>query len=329
MVNDQMFMRFDEGVFKPHFEKFIEYKRGKGEKVGPGTLKTLRVINRELNRFSNLELSKEDLQQLLRDTAGKRSIAYQKDRICKLRQFTLFLRSQGINCATLPARYGPKAGNDFVPYIFSDQELKRIVQEADNLTCRRHISCGQSVYPVLTRILIGTGMRIGEVLKLDNRDVDTEKGVISVFHGKNDISRFVPVSESLKKVLVYYQKTKSSIKPKDPFFVSPYTGSYYSYDAMKWTFPRLFQKAGIFRGNGKTPNIHSFRHTFCTHSLQKMLDSGMNIYTAVPILAAYVGHVNYHDSEKYIHFTEDAYQKFLSDQFFMDDIIPEADHEEG
>ena len=55
--------------------------------------------------------------------------------------------------------------------------------------------------------------------------------------------------------------------------------------------------------DGKTPNIHSIRHTFCTRSLEKMLDSGMNIYTAIPILAAYVGHVNYMDTEKYIHFT--------------------------
>ena len=24
MVNDEIFMRFDEGIFKPYFEKFIE-----------------------------------------------------------------------------------------------------------------------------------------------------------------------------------------------------------------------------------------------------------------------------------------------------------------
>ena len=328
MVNDEIFMRFDEGIFKPYFEKFIEYKRSKGEKAGNGTLKSLRVINRELNQFTSLELSEDNLRELLNDKS-ERSDRYRQDRICKLRQFTQFLRAQGINCATIPLRYGPKVTNNFIPYIFSDQELTRIIYEADHLTPRRRNHCEGTVYPVLIRILISTGMRIGEVLKLNNQDVDIDKGIISVLNGKNGISRLIPVSKSLQKTLVYYQKTKGNIKPEDPFFISPYTGTYYSYDAMKWTIPRLFQKAGIFREDGKTPNIHSLRHTFCTHSLQKMLDGGMNIYTAIPILAAYVGHVNYRDSEKYIHFTKDAYQGFLDNQYFMDDIIPETKYAEN
>lgn len=326
MVNDEIFMRFEEGIFKPYFEKFIEYKRATGEKVGTGTLRSLRVLNRELNRFNKLELTETDLSELLKDSS-ERSDSYRQDRICKLRQFTQFLRVQGINCATVPLRYGPKVRNNFIPYIFSDQEINRIIDVADNLAFIGRNRCERTIYPVLIRILIATGMRISEVLKLNNQDVDTDEGVISVLHGKNGISRFIPVSESLQKTLINYQKTKSVIQSGDPFFISPYTGSYYSYDAMKWTIPKLFQKAGVYRENGKVPNIHSFRHTFCTHSLQKMLDSGMNIYTAVPILAAYVGHANYHDSEKYIHFTENSYQNFLNNQFFMDDIIPEMRYE--
>ena len=38
MINDKEFLKFEEGFFKPYFEKFIEFKRGKGEKVASSTL---------------------------------------------------------------------------------------------------------------------------------------------------------------------------------------------------------------------------------------------------------------------------------------------------
>ena len=55
-----------------------------------------------------------------------------------------------------------------------------------------------------------------------------------------------------------------------------------------------------------------------------MLNEGMDLYTAVPILAAYVGHVNYADTEKYIHFTEQDYENFISKESFLGMIIPEV-----
>ena len=58
-----------------------------------------------------------------------------------------------------------------------------------------------------------------------------------------------------------------------------------------------------------------------------MLDGGMDIYTAVPILAAYVGHVNYADTEKYIHFTEQDYADFISKEAFLGTLIPEVPDE--
>ena len=96
---------------------------------------------------------------------------------------------------------------------------------------------------------------------------------------------------------------------------------------MKYMFSKIFRAADTKKSNGKLPNIHSLRHTFCTRSLSKMLDEGMNIYTAVPILAAYVGHVNYADTEKYIHFTEQDHADFILKEAFLGTLIPEVSNE--
>ena len=58
-----------------------------------------------------------------------------------------------------------------------------------------------------------------------------------------------------------------------------------------------------------------------------MLESGMDVYTAVPILAAYVGHVNYMDTEKYIHFTEQGHEDFVQKESSLGSLFPEVGNE--
>ena len=53
----------------------------------------------------------------------------------------------------------------------------------------------------------------------------------------------------------------------------------------------------------------------------------MDVYTAIPILAAYVGHVNYVDTEKYIHFTEQEHADFIKKEAYLGNLFPEVDNE--
>lgn len=244
-----------------------------------------------------------------------------------LRQFCFFLTLIGIDVAVVPPKYMRAARSAFRPYIFSDDELHRLANAADTLPTARRSNNHLQVYPALVRLLIGTGMRIGEVLALSRVDVDTSNGVINVINGKNGVSRYIPVSDSLKKVLHCYSETIDMSDDNKPFFTSSYTGGHLTYSAMKYMFPMIFKTAGICMADGKTPNIHSIRHTFCTKSLEKMLSSGMDVYTAIPILAAYVGHVNYMDTEKYIHFTEQGYEDFVKKEASLGNLFPEVNNE--
>ena len=49
MVTDVQFQKYSEGIFKPYFEKFIEFKRSKGEKVAPSALNRMKWLNDQLN----------------------------------------------------------------------------------------------------------------------------------------------------------------------------------------------------------------------------------------------------------------------------------------
>ena len=326
MINDKEFLKFEEGFFKPYFAKFIEFKRGKGEKVAQSTMIRLRKLNNSLNCYNASHISEQMVEELLAPRGGL-SESERQYMTSSLRQFCSFLTLLGIDAAIVPPKYMRAARSEFRPYIFSDNELHRLASAADALPPARRSSVHQQVYPVLVRLLIGTGMRIGEVLALTRADVDPSNGVINVINGKNGVSRYIPVADSLKKILHDYAETIDMAEGNKPFFTSSYTGEHLTYSAMKYMFPKMFRAAGIYMADGKTPNIHSIRHTFCTRSLEKMLESGMDVYTAVPILAAYVGHVNYMDTEKYIHFTEQGHEDFVQKESSLGSLFPEVGNE--
>ena len=326
MINDKEFLLFEDGFFKQYFEKFIEFKRGKGEKVTHSTMIRLKKLNNSLNCYNAHHISQKMVEELLAPRDGLSEVERQY-MTSSLRQFCSFLTILGVDAANVPSKYMQSVECEFRPYIFSDDELQRLVKAADSLPSARRSNTHQKVYPVLVRILIGTGMRIGEVLALTRADVDPSNGIIKVINGKNGVSRYIPVAESLRKVLLYYTETIDMSDGDKPFFISSYTGTHLTYDAMKYMFPKMFRIAGIYMADLKTPNIHSIRHTFCTRSLNKMLDSGMDIYTAIPLLAAYVGHVNYIDTEKYIHFTEQGYEDFIKKESSLRSLFPEVNNE--
>jgi integrase len=326
MINDKEFLKFEEGFFKPYFAKFIEFKRGKGEKVAQSTMIRLRKLNNSLNCYNVSHISEQMVEELLAPRGGL-SESERQYMTSSLRQFCSFLTLLGIDAAIVPPKYMRAARSEFRPYIFSDNELHRLASAADALPPARRSCVHQQVYPVLVRLLIGTGMRICEVLALTRADVDPSNGVINVINGKNGVSRYIPVADSLKKILHDYAETIDMAEGNKPFFTSSYTGEHLTYSAMKYMFPKMFRAAGIYMADGKTPNIHSIRHTFCTRSLEKMLESGMDVYTAVPILAAYVGHVNYMDTEKYIHFTEQGHEDFVQKESSLGSLFPEVGNE--
>jgi integrase len=330
MLKDKEFAGFHDGIFKTYFEEYIEFRRGKGEKVTHSTLIRLKALNNNLNQYCpSLEINADVVKIILQEKDGE-SPSSRMLRVSDLRQFTSFLRGHGIHAFQVPAKYTKRVHTLFRPYIFSKMELCAITDVADKYESKSREKHQLDIYSVIARILIGTGMRIGEVLSLRVQDVNIQTQSFTIHCGKNSVSRHVPMSPSLFYVIdQYLADITHSSQPCQPLFISPYTGGSYSYDAMNHMFKNIYGLAGIRTPQGKLPRIHDIRHTFCTTSLNKMIASGMSLYVAVPLLAAYVGHVNLRDTERYIHLTEHSYGDFIEKQRGLQSLIPEVCSDEG
>lgn len=191
-----------------------------------------------------------------------------------------------------------KSSSTFVPYIFTIEEISRLVNSADNLPYRKNAPTRHLVIPAVIRILYACGLRVNEALRLRTADVDLNVGVISVHNAKGGKDRFVPIHRSLTG----YLKDYTASLPEDREWFFPSAGGHYSSNTIYENFRELLYLSKIPH-TGRGPRVHDFRHTFAVHTLEKQLAEGYDPMVIVPRLAAYLGHKSYRETSWYIHLT--------------------------
>lgn len=113
-------------------------------------------------------------------------------------------------------------------------------------------------FRTLVEVLLGTGARISEILKLDCRDVSFEHREAKVV-GKGNKERMLFFSERSLEWLQRYMARRSDDEPA--LFVDHRdTPRRITYDAVKTSFKRAAGRAGL----AKTVTAHILRHTMAT-----------------------------------------------------------------
>lgn len=313
-----------EGPYKHYVELFADFKKARGYKGAGNLMAACAKISAVLAGERDCSGFGEEALRPLLERDGGESDSTREKRVSMLRQFCAFLSAFGIPCWQVPPRYLPAPKSEFRPYILSDADISDLLDAADRLpSIGRHRAAGyEEVYPVLARLLLSSGLRIGEALSLDVGDFLPDEGVLEVENSKNGVSRLVPLSESMAERLCAYVDRLD--RGSGPLFMSPYTGRAYTQSGIRYMFAKIYDAAGVRTPAGGRPRVHDMRHTFCTRSLDKMLASGMSVYEAVPILAAYVGHVNYVDTEKCIHLTRAGHGAFVAAEAALGALVPKA-----
>jgi len=201
-----------------------------------------------------------------------------------IRQFALFLNLRGIPAFVYPKEL-VKTTKDFVPYIFTTDEINRILQKADSIGSNKNKFVNTPyIYPAVIRVLYGCGLRVSEALDLKCEHVDLGNGILVIMNGKNNVSRLVPLSESLRQYLSLYNSKVE--RAGNPYFFPALHCERYSPTTIRNQFRRLQKKVGISQlCNGKYPRIHDIRHTFSIHALEQMIHKGMDPYCSLPILS--------------------------------------------
>ncbi|NVM98494.1 tyrosine-type recombinase/integrase [Arthrobacter sp. SDTb3-6] len=294
----------------PHGELFtgyVRYKRSLGYSIATGYQYVLREIARFIADYpvDSGIVSRVAMEKLTGRKPGE-AVSNQCKRIAILRQFCLWLASKGYTPAIPPAGL-VRGTTDFVPRIVTAPEMAHILATAD-----RTVSEARRL---LLRLLWCCGIRIGEACALAVSDLDISAGTILIRHAKGDRTRLLPMSASLWEYAAGYLDRcglsgASGTSPLMPTARGNVPKGNHAGVALR----SVFARAGVLTDKGKPIRPHDLRHSYAVHALEKMVDSRMDVYVALPLLATYMGHADITSTEYYLRFTQDTLLRIIDAQ---------------
>lgn len=226
-----------------------------------------------------------------------------------LRGFYRFAIGRGyVSSSPLPERL-PRPSRIFTPYIYSQEELRRLLEATERCVSRRTKLQSPTLRTMLL-LLYGAGLRIGEALRLTPQDVDLDNRLLTIRESKFYRTRLVPLGKRLTSLLVAYDKQRRQwgYPPgKVEFFLVTRHGQPVTRSLAERTFCRLRGLANIHRDDGSRyqPRLHDLRHSFAVHRLVAWYREGADVQRLLPKLSTYLGHVHISATQRYLTMTPD------------------------
>jgi integrase len=237
------------------------------------------------------------LAWILESAQGKTSTY--KHRLHVVRSFSRYLSAVDARTEILPPRVLPIPTRTFRPHIYTEHEVLRLMEAAQNLYSPRKLRC--HTYYCLLGLLAVTGLRISEALHLRRGDVDLTQGLLTIRKSKFGKSRLIPLHASTVQTLADYAARRDVFVGKakvDTFFVSewirPLSRATATFDSLRRTVG-LWDDPGIQR-----PRLHDFRHRFAVNTLLNWYRGGEDVEQLLPVLTTFLGHTRIEDTYWYL-----------------------------
>jgi integrase len=283
--------------------EFLVFKRSMGHRYlrSEHTLRDFdRFIERHARDHRPFRLQEAVLAWLASKSSGRKRKTVEQD-LGVIRQFCRYLqrRDPGV---FVPDRNWVVTGpvERFVPRILEEADIRLLLRLAAKLERPRY---RRSLYRTLILVLYGTGIRLGEAVRLKSREVDLDNEVLFVADSKGR-SRWVPFHRSLTKELADYMEARrvvvSDDDPKATFFVGR-NGRALSVTTASITLRKLLRDAGLKPPMGREgPRPYDLRHAYAVARLTRWYRAGVDLHNRLPWLSAYMGHKNILGTELYL-----------------------------
>jgi integrase/recombinase XerD len=142
-------------------------------------------------------------------------------------------------------------------------------------------------------VIYACGLRLSEGLHLKVQDIDSQRMLLWVRNGKGGKDRYVPLPERLLTMLRAYWKLQ---KPSSYFFFGRDKKIALSDTSLQHTFKAALRESGI----RKEASIHTLRHSYATHLLERGID--------LRVIQELLGHKSPQTTAIYTHLTDKSFQ---------------------
>jgi site-specific recombinase XerD len=169
-----------------------------------------------------------------------------------------------------------------LPPVLSPEEVKRVLTMATSLKARAMLT-----------LAYGCGLRAGEVVRLRAGDLDSEQKIIRIVQSKGRKDRHVMLPAEVLKLLRQWWKVRpteqdAGVAPEHRWL---FPGRSQHQPLTTRQFSRLFKEAAKAAGLRKMVSLHSLRHSFATHLLERGRD--------IRVIQALLGHDKLETTARY------------------------------
>lgn len=311
-------------VFAQEMQDFISFRKNEGHNC-----RTERTLFKKLDKYLvEIDLSEKKLETEVIDvwlTSLPLAQGTKSTYIGTMRQFSRYLNGLGIT-AYYPTTMRIK--RSFTPYVLSHIEIQRLFNVCDNIKIRKGTNASLWL-PVMVRMLYGCGLRVGEMVALQNKDVDFKNGILTIRKAKGNKGRLVPMSNSLTEICVSYYNAFHKASDSETYFFHNNDGKPFSTLRPYMWLRKLYDLAGIDRHPDPTQShgisVHTLRHTFAVHTLQQQSTAGIDRFYSIPILSTYLGHNDIYGTELYLQLTPEYHESIIKRaETYVGNIFPEV-----
>ena len=160
-----------------------------------------------------------------------------------------------------------------LPPVLSPEEVKRVLTMATSLKARAMLT-----------LAYGCGLRAGEVVRLRAGDIDIGQMIIRIVQSKGRKDRHVMLPAEVLDLLRQWWKARpnasnNGVAPEHHWL---FPGRSQHQPMTTRQFGRLFKEAAKAAALRKTVSLHSLRHSFATHLLERGED--------IRVIQALLGH---------------------------------------
>jgi len=200
-----------------------------------------------------------------------------------VRSFFRFLtRRHGIDNPALKLIATPRAKRP-VPRALDTTQARAIVTDIAGLS---DVAALQARDAALFTLLYGCGLRIGEALALDIRDISTAHSAALRVRGKGGKERIVPVLPAVREAIAVWLTLHPGRQPDSPVFIGV-RGQRLDPAVAQ----RLLRNFRRLRGLPEHATPHALRHSFATH----LLADGADLRSIQDLL----GHASLSTTQRY------------------------------
>jgi integrase/recombinase XerD len=204
----------------------------------------------------------------------------------------------------------PLKENTIIPFVLAPQRIDQLLQALCSRVRRneRHFLMDLGIY-LAVLLLARCGMRISEPLMAMKHHYRKDDGTLYIERTKFKKQRLIPLPKAVMIDMDNYLSVRKSFHPHDPnpFLLTGKGHGPLNRKQIEYVFRQVLKKIGLDQRrrvmgnmNFTQPVPHSLRHSFAVNTLIRIKDRGESAQSALPVLAAYMGHSEYKYTSVYL-----------------------------